>query len=312
MENQKIELSEILVGVKRSKVEWDMRKYNIQNLENLIEKYKSEDIPEHDKEKVDIQDILDSHYRQKEFRRVLINSGIEKNNILWAEDITKNIAKKKRVIMAAGGDWAVEIVSHKLNDKNLFITVNADYKSSVGANTYYDIRNIKEALKKIKSGDYWIEEWIGLDVKRNGRRVQRATQIVFIGERIRDDMSKQYVEFKGIKEKFTGSGIIITTPSGSTGWYNSVYYFHHHRSGAIPKTEKYAKFIMTEPYPAGRKYKLGEGELRKGEEMIFTSLNDKIGEISIDSIRHYQFNRGTVAKVRISDAALKVIRTNKL
>ncbi|MBN2051882.1 NAD(+)/NADH kinase [Candidatus Woesearchaeota archaeon] len=306
--NQPINLSEILVGLKRSKVEWDMRKYRIDDLNKLIEQYKQEGIPLHDNNKISIDIIIQSHERQKEFREELIKSGVKKDNIIWAEDITSQLARKRKAVMSAGGDWAVDIVSHKLDNSTLFIPANSDYKASVGANTYYNLTNIREALRKIKSGEYYIEEWIRLEVQRNRIKVQSATSAVFIGERIRDDMSKQLVEFKGIIEKTTCSGMIIATPPGSTGWYDSVYYDRHKKSGAVPKTEQYAKFILTEPYPPGHDYKLKEGELRKGEEMIFTSLNDNVGQISIDSIRHYRFNRGTVARVRIADANLKVIR----
>ena len=310
MQNPPLEPSEILVGVKRSKVEWDMHKYHIQSVEELVEKYKREGIPEHDSGKVSVENILESHERQKEFREVLVRDGIKRENILWAEDITRQMVSSRKAVMSGGGDWAVEIVSHKLDDKTLLIPANSDYQSSVGANTYYDIRNIQEALRKMKTGEYWVEDWIRLEVERNNRKLQSATTTVFIGEKIRDDMSKQFVELKGITEKTTCSGMIIATPAGTTGWYGSVYYFHHHKSGAIPKIEQYARFIMTEPYPAGHEYKLREGTLYKGEELAFTSLNDNVGEISIDSIVHYPFNRGTVAKVRISDTNLKVIRAN--
>ena len=125
---------------------------------------------------------------------------------------------------------------------------------------------------------------------------------------MRKEMSRQVIVYRGKEHEQKGSGVIIATGAGSTGWSDSAGYYQFQGKNIFPKTEKKGFFIITEPY----RYKLKEGavlsgDFTKDEELAIYSLNDSEGSAASDSWEEYSFIRGQKAVVRISDNTLKVV-----
>lgn len=296
MENKKI-----LIIPKISKFEWDMHRYNLTK-EQLIERYKTE--------QVDIERILSSHKRQEDSLNFL-RKLFDENQFVSRDSFNRKIAENASLVIAFGGDNHFQYVSHYI-DKTPLLGINSDNVRSDGVLTYFTSEDIEPFLSKLEKDDFEIEEWQRLEAIVNGEKTAMATSEYFVGEREREEMSRYIIEFKGKKEEQKGSGLLIATGAGSTGWYDSACRYLYPNGDLFPRTANFGKFILTEPYKGKfSSYSLLSGILEKGESLIVYSLNDSEGRLSSDSLAHYSFNRGTKAVIKISDNPLNVIKNTK-
>ncbi len=292
-----MKLSKIIVVPKRSKYALDLEKYKF-NHDQLMKKY--------EREGVNIRKIMGSHKRQKEGLKRL-KKLIPEKNFIYREKLTKELVKKSDLIIAYGGDGHFGFVSHFIDNTN-FLGINSDTKTSEGILTYFDIDSFEKNLKKILNEDFKIEEWTRLEVKRNDKKIGLATSDIFLGEVERKFMSRHIIKHRNKKEEQKCSGIIISTGTGSTGWYTSASRYLFKKPNNFPRTAKYARFLVTEPYKGRLNgYSMLTGTLNQEEEIIITSLNNTKGIVSLDSIEEYEFNRGTKITIKIGKP-LRIIR----
>jgi len=199
-------------------------------------------------------------------------------------------------------------VSH-FADNKLIIGINSDPKTSEGALTNFNIETFEAFLPNLLSGNYKIEEWTRLKAELNGKTLwPLITCDLFLGESERWNMSRHKIKFRDKEEEQKGSGLVVTTGAGSTGWYDSAVRFIKEKGEKISPLEKKGVFILTEPY----KGKLSGCELmheffNENDKIEVHSLNDSKGVVSIDSLWVFNFNRGDKVVFSISDKPLKVI-----
>ncbi|MBI5201323.1 MAG: hypothetical protein HY925_07030, partial [Elusimicrobia bacterium] len=99
--------------------------------------------------------------------------------------------------------------------------------------------------------------------------------------------------------------LLVSTPAGSTGWYG-------HYGPPFTAEGGPARWALTEPFPRGRRLKLGRGRLKAGETLRVRSLNDADGMLDVDSLKDVPFHFGQVATIRISRHPLRVVRMEGL
>jgi len=290
--------NKIIIVPKMSKFEYDIHRLNL-NQEQMINQYK--------KEKVDVEKIIQSHERQHNNLNVL-KDRIPQATIISREHMNREHANNADLVIPFGGDNHFQYVSHFL-DKTTILGVNSDPFLSEGALTSIRSDKIDEAIERIKSGNFTIENWTRLQVWLNETKVNNyAISEIFIGEERRRDMSRHILEINRKKEEQKSSGIIITTGSGSTGWYDSSIRYLFPEGNKFDKKEKYARFLITEPYRGKLNgYSMLEGKLDYGQELNLYSLNDSQGNLLIDCLDEFKFLRGDRVKIKISDHPLRVI-----
>jgi NAD kinase len=113
-------------------------------------------------------------------------------------------------------------------------------------------------------------------------------------------MSRHIIDWNGKQIEQKCSGLIVSTGSGSTGWWHSCG-----RSAWKP-TENIAKFLATELYSGDLND--DADTLKPNDELKVYSLNDD-GVVSIDSWDEYSFNRGSEAIIKLGHP-LKVVVPN--
>jgi len=289
----------VLICPKVSKYEWDLHRYRISHSE-LIKKYKNE--------KLDYESILLSYERQLNSRS-LIKSIFPNSLIIQRDNLTKEDIRNCDITISLGGDNHFQYVSHFI-DNELIFGINSDPIISEGVllscSTIDDLNYIK---KQCDNDKYQIEKWTRLDVYLNGRYISRSTCDVFAGESERKYMSRHIIVFNGIEQQQRSSGILVSTGSGSTGWYGSASRYLNADNYSFPPSSNFAMFIVTEPYKGTlTDSTLISGSIKEDSSLKIHSLNDNNGSIILDSLEEYSFPRGSVAEIKISSFPLNVVR----
>ncbi|MBI3297843.1 MAG: NAD(+)/NADH kinase [Elusimicrobia bacterium] len=238
--------------------------------------------------------IVDSHDRQLAVRQRLLELFPE-CRVVPREMVDAGIDKASLVI-ALGGDNHFIYVSHFLR-KAPILGVNADRVRSHGGLLELDERQLEAASDVLRAGWGSVSAWPRLEVRVGGRFAGLATSELFIGERQRKHMSRHVLRVGELEEEHKSSGLLVSTPAGSTGWYG-----HYGK----PFTAD-ARWVLTEPFPRGGRLRLGRGVLTKDRTLKVRSLNDAEGIVAVDSLEETPFTFAAQAEVRLSKHPLHVV-----
>jgi NAD+ kinase len=292
-----MDFSQIIIAPKLSKYEWDMQRYHLTS-HQLILKYK--------REGVDVFRIMSSHRRQKESLRE-IQKLFKKSTFLSRNQLTRKSVAKAKLVISLGGDNHFQYVSHFVQDTPM-IGVNSDPSRSEGALNCLSIDESQKLAKHLRSDRFKMNEWTRIQVVLNKKPLPiLAVSEVYMGESLRRYMSRHRIIYKGKKEDQKCSGLVVSTGAGSTGWYDSACRFIFPKGNRFKKTEKYIRFLSSEPYDgklSGHRYV--EGKIQEGEVLGVLSLNDTGGILAVDSDKEYSFREGALAELSVG-RPLKVI-----
>ncbi len=289
----------ILVIAKQTKLEWDAMNRRKTERE-VIEEYK--------REGANWEAIVASHKHQNEMR-ANFSDVIQPLELLDVGDFARHhkyfLKEKWDLVISLGGDNSFTRVSHFLTDTPL-LGVTVDPARSHGAlnsekvSSLEDIQRIAQCLK----GGFSVEEWTRIECELNGKKqLPLATSEIFLGERLRKNMSRHIVEdrYNNVEQKC--SGLIVATGAGSTGWMKSAKWQARPYLFMPPsRVDRFLNWYTTELFNRKSESE-GYGWISAtpasgSHELKLTSLNDD-GIISIDSWEEKKFNRGAVAKIRI-------------
>lgn len=288
----------ILLVPKLTKVEWDMKRLNL-NEQELIDFYK--------KEGLNLERIFSSHKKQKESLEI-IKKLLSNSDFIDRDSLSEETIGKYDLIISFGGDNHFQFVSHHIDDKPI-LGINSDPKRSEGALTSIKANEFKEYYNILLEGSFKIEEWTRLKVEIDDKEINElAISEIFIGEEKRFNMSRHIIKFNGGVEEQKGSGLLIATGTGSSGWYNSASRYLFPDGNSFLKTLREARFILTEPYK-GRlsPLKLINGCIKENEEIEIISLSDSSPFLSIDSLKLIKLREGARIKIKIGKP-LRVIK----
>ncbi|HVY01731.1 MAG TPA: hypothetical protein VHA12_03130 [Candidatus Nanoarchaeia archaeon] len=290
--------TDILIVKKMTKIEWDMRRLNLDKVE--LKKF-------YEKEGLNSEVIFSSHMRQYEYLDELIKL-LQGATIIDRDSINKEIVKKFKLIIAFGGDNHFQHVSHYI-DEQLMLGINSDPLRSVGALCSVKSPDIRGVVNEILEEKFNVESWTRTKIVVDGVEVwPHSTSDVFIGEEKRYVMSRHIIHKEGISEEQKGSGLIISTGAGSTGWYCSASRYLKLDKHNFTATDKEIWFLLAEPYEwTGHNYKLKTGKIKNKETLEVTSLSDSQAVLSIDSLVVVKLREGAKVKIQIGEP-LKIIK----
>ncbi|KKL61424.1 hypothetical protein LCGC14_2195470, partial [marine sediment metagenome] len=203
------------------------------------------------------------------------------------------------LIIVLGGDnsftYVSNYVSNYWSSDIPILGVNSDPERSVGCLTRWainDDQDVFDMVEMLDFGEFDIKSWTRLGATVDGKLITPATSEYFFGERMRKNISRHILVYKGVEHEQKCSGIIFSTGAGSTGWYHSAT-----RGDTWGAEERIARFVTTEPYNAPMMC----GEIEEGEEIILYSLNDDEGMVSVDSWEEEPFTRGSEARIHLGE-----------
>lgn len=207
------------------------------------------------------------------------------------------------LIISLGGDNSFTKISHSC-DSTPILGVNSDPERSRGHLLSASIRteqDVHELELNLRKSDFRIEEWPRIECEiNNDISTTLATSEIFVGEKLRKNMSRHILEHTYVNEEQKSSGLLVSTGAGYTGWYKSATSQIDDIGCFKPAQILY--WAVTEPFEASVK----NGYISNDSVMKVRSLNDD-GIISIDSWEEYDFSRGATAEIKIGKS-LKVVK----
>lgn len=205
------------------------------------------------------------------------------------------------LVISVGGDGTFVRAANFIKDQ-LIVGINSDPATSEGMLKSL-LANEVEKLNKIFDGEYKIIKRERARVLLNGKEIrEQVINAVFLGAESQFHCARYVINFKGQKEEQRSSGVLVSTGSGSTGWFKSA-------GGEVFKyDEKKLKFIVREPYSGDRLFcpKIFSGDICEKEFIEIISMRDYGGVVAVDDAV-YGLKKGDSIEVSLSSEPLKVI-----
>lgn len=222
-------------------------------------------------------------------------------SVIKYDDVKKEDVDGKDLIITYGGDGTFVKTANLLNEE-FILAINAEPKTSEGALTSI-CREELDSLKEILEGNFDVIERQRAQVKLDGKFLDvLSLNEVYVGAAVQFHSSRYVIKHKGKKEEHRSSGVIVATGTSSNSWFKSAggKPFHYN--------EKKLAFVVREPYLGKRVFcpTLLEGEIFEGEKLVIESKRDFGGIIAVDYVTR-DFNKGSIAKISLSDKPLKVL-----
>ncbi len=235
----------------------------------------------------------------------LIKGSLRKKDInfkcIERSKLSKNIFKKKHLIIVVGGDGTFLRTAHLVKNE-LVLGVNSDPKTKEG----FFMGSCKDDFdKKVEiflENRFYVEKLTRLKSKINKKELCLALNEVFIGNKIPYKTSHYKIFLNNKIEEQKSSGVLIGTGSGSNAWLKSV--------GVKPfsSCSKKSYFIVREPY----KGKLTRPLLTKGfishNQILKIKSEMNNGIVALDSNKEYRFNKGSVIEITLSKNPLRLVK----
>lgn len=196
----------------------------------------------------------------------------------------KTCPKQYEIVITLGGD-GVFLTAAQHCQKSILLGFNSRRRKnpkqgSIGALCLGDEQNMRQLLKAINTQKYHITEWYRLYVSKGGRKIfPGAINDVYIGSMKAYKASDVEIEYKGKKDRFSCSGIVVSTAAGSKAWWRSMMLT------PFNDTKTFA-FVIREPN-RDRKPLFQTGKLKLGEELIVRP-GEKGYVVSFDSKNNTQ------------------------
>jgi len=209
----------------------------------------------------------------------------------------------KDLVITVGGDGTVLNSSHYILDGTPLLAVRSD-QHSTGALCSVEANSFEAALDRVFEDRFELEWWTRVAVSLAGTQTLALNE-VYLGDLYSPGMARYELEFGGAAEVQASSGVIVSSGTGSTGWYRNAT-----RADPFPKNSKELRFAVRE-YLTDAGYRLTRGAIQPGEVLRIRSMMNVDGCVSLDGDKHkraYPFERGTVAEVRVADQPLGMIR----
>jgi NAD kinase len=213
----------------------------------------------------------------------------------------------KDLIICVGGDGTVLNSSQYIRDRTPVLAVRSD-KKSVGALCEIDASEFEVALNRLLMDDFKLEEWSRVEGRFRNKRLLALNEI-YVGTRHSPSMARYELSFGGKREWQMSSGLVISSGTGSSGWYRNI----PGSQGKFPRTAKELRFIVREHNIAAR-YKLTRGTIRPDGKLVIRSKMNIDGAISFDGDagkRMFDFNRGDTLEVRLAQLPMCVVKLGR-
>ena len=189
-----------------------------------------------------IREANDEHHKAAD----LVLNLLEKANFyvrdIWRNELDEHPEQVNKfdLVITVGGDGTFLDASHFIKDVPI-IGVNSDPKRSVGRYCIANAENFEElilgfdSLKKV--------QYKRLEAVIDGQELPPILNEIFIAHSNPAAMTRYHLKSAKYDADVRGSGLIVCTPSGVTGWALN--------AGAVPMNRDYDIFHATSVFPVG-------------------------------------------------------------
>ncbi|HRX16727.1 MAG TPA: sugar kinase [Spirochaetota bacterium] len=242
-------------------------------------------------------------------------SAIGRIHVLDREYLTNYIFGPNDVVVAIGQDGMVANTLKYLSGQSL-LGVNPSPDRWDGVLLPFYVEDLPLVLPEVIRGQRGHKEVTIAAARLNDNQELLAVNDFFIGQK--SHVSSRYkIEYAGLTEAHSSSGIIVSTGLGSTGWFKSILAGAQGVVGKISGNDfniesnddfswdsEYLYYSVREPFPSNNTgTELVFGKITKQQPLKITSQMSENGVIFSDGIEKdfLEFNSGMEAVIGLSE-----------
>lgn len=239
-----------------------------------------------------------------------------KNKTIDRQFVSSYIFSNKNIIIVIGQDGLVANTA-KYSQGLPIIAVNPDTDRYDGILLPFNTNNFIEGVERVMTQNYQSKKMSFAEATLNDGQRLLAFNDLFIGAS--SHVSARYkITFKDQTEQHSSSGIIVSTPAGSTGWLSSIFNMAYGVTKMFEKdlVSKQPKlrgsdllFAVREPFKSIRtQTDLTTGIIRN-DSLIIESFMPTNGIIFSDGIEQdfLRFNSGSIATIKQAKESANIV-----
>ncbi|HMS68158.1 MAG: NAD(+)/NADH kinase [Saprospiraceae bacterium] len=244
-------------------------------------------------------------------------SGLVKNKTVERVYLPSFIFSEKNLIVVIGQDGLVANTA-KYSKGCPIIAVNPDKERYDGVLLPFDTFDFVGGVEKVLENNYESKTMRFAEAKLNDGQRLLAFNDLFIGAA--SHISARYkISFNQSTEEQSSSGLIISTPAGSTGWLSSIFNMAYGVTGMFEKKLKPKRpklkdnellFVVREPFASIRTQTgITAGIIKNQNHLTIESLMPIGGVVFSDGIEKdfLKFNSGAIATIGIAEETAKLV-----
>lgn len=231
------------------------------------------------------------------------------------------IFSENNLIIVIGQDGLVANTA-KYSKGIPIIAVNPDKKRYDGVLLPFDTSDFLLGVENVIANKFHSKTMRLAEAKLNDGQRLLAFNDLFIGAS--SHVSARYkISYNKNTEEQSSSGLIVSTPAGSTGWLSSVFNMAYGVTGMFEKNLKLKRpklkdnellFAVREPFQSVRTQTgITAGIIRNQYSLIVESLMPTNGIIFSDGIEtdFLKFNSGSIAAIGLASETAKMVMNDK-
>lgn len=249
-------------------------------------------------------------------------SRVVKHKIVERVFVPSYLFSEKNVIVVIGQDGLVANTA-KYSKGIPIVAVNPDKQRYDGVLLPFDVSNFMEGIDKVLSNLYASQIRRFAEARLNDGQRLLAFNDLFIGAATH--VSARYkISYNNQTEEQSSSGLIVSTPAGSTGWLSSVFNMAYGLLDSDSKQNMDRKkrskqfhipndalfFAVREPFKSVRtQIGITNGQIYRNLPLIIESLMPNTGVIFSDGIEtdFLRFVSGSIATIGLSNETANLV-----
>jgi len=244
-------------------------------------------------------------------------SKLIKNKTVERVFLPSFIFSAKNLIIVIGQDGLVANTA-KYSSSCPIVAVNPDKERYDGVLLPFDTSDFIQGVESVIAERFRAKTVQFAEAKLNDGQRLLAFNDLFIGAS--SHISARYkISFNRVTEEHSSSGLIVSTPAGSTGWLSSVFNMAYGVTNLFEKNLKPKRpklknnellFAVREPFQSIRTQTgITAGVIRNKNCLTIESLMPSSGVIFSDGIENdfLKFNSGAIATIGIASETAKLV-----
>ncbi len=265
--------------------------------------------------------VLEHETFQHSFHKIQTHlSNVIKYKTIDRAYVPSYIFSDKNVIVVVGQDGLVANTAKYAKGLPI-IAVNPDKLRYDGVLLPFNTSDFIVGVEHVIKNQYTSHEVRFAEAILNDGQRLLAFNDLFIGTS--SHISARYkISFNDKTEEQSSSGLIVSTPAGSTGWLSSIFNMAYGVTGMFEKNLKPKRpkikdneliFAVREPFKSIRtQIEISAGLIKSQNHLTIESLMPANGVIFSDGIEtdFLKFNSGSIAKIGLAEEAANLVRVS--
>lgn len=244
-------------------------------------------------------------------------SKLIKNKTVERVYLPSFIFSEKNLIVVIGQDGLVANTA-KYSKSCPIVAVNPDKERYDGILLPFDTSDFVHGIESVITDNYNSKTVRFAEAKLNDGQRLLAFNDLFIGAS--SHISARYkISFNSKTEEQSSSGLIVSTPAGSTGWLSSIFNMAYGVTSIFEKNIKPKRpklkdnellFVVREPFQSIRTQSgITAGVIKNKNHLTIESLMPTSGVIFSDGIEtdFLKFNSGAIVTIGIAPETAKLV-----